>query len=63
MRPFLSSEIARGGLNGQLERLRLQELKRQEIEKWGYLLEFIKKNMGSEEADTQSVLNEVYWYL
>lgn len=27
------------------------------------MLEFIKKNMHSEEADTETVLNEVYWFL
>ena len=49
-------------MTGQLERLRLQELKKQEIEKWGYLLEFIKKNLGGE-ADSEAVLNEVCWFL
>ena len=63
LRPFLSSEMQReASMTGQLERLRLQELKKQEIEKWGYLLEFIKKNLGGE-ADSEAVLNEVCWFL
>ena len=55
LRPFLSSEMQReASMTGQLERLRLQGLKKQEIEKWGYLLEFIKKNLGGE-ADSEAV--------
>ena len=63
LRPFLSSEMQReASMTGQLERLRLQELKKQEIEKWGYLLELLKKNLGGE-ADSEAVLNEVCWFL
>lgn len=60
----MSSEMERPAtVSSQLQRMKLQQLKKQEIEKWGYLLQFIKKNMHSEEADTETVLNEVYWFL
>jgi hypothetical protein len=33
------------------------------MEKWGYLLDFIRKNIGSSQTDIQAVLQEVYWFL
>ena len=63
IRPFLSSEMQKKDIKVQMEQARLKELKKQEIQKWGYLLQLIGKNMDKGEPETKKVLNEVYEFL
>ncbi len=47
----------------EIERVKLNQLKKHEVEKWGELLNFIKKSMSEGKADHDEILTNIYQFL